>query len=106
VQKSAALVEAAALSEDFKFCHVDEEAVLRKPTIHVHGLQDPGMDLHQRLLNDYCERGSARLFEWDGPHRVPIKSQDVEPIMEALYDVAEQTGVRVTRTVRREGSGA
>jgi hypothetical protein len=39
------------------------------------------------------------LIEWDGAHRIPIKSKDVEPLMVAIYDIAEQNGVKVTRTV-------
>jgi hypothetical protein len=101
VQTSKALVAAGALSEEFEFCEVDEEAILRKPTIHVHGMNDHGLHLHRRLLHDYCTKDSTTLIEWDGAHRVPIKSQDVEPIVEAVYDVAEKVGVEVTRTVSR-----
>jgi hypothetical protein len=101
IQKSKALVSAGALSENFQFCDaVDQEAILRIPTIHVHGMADPGLHLHQRLLNEYCEKGTATLVEWEGAHRVPIKSPDVEPIMQAVYDVAEKVGIKVTRTVR------
>jgi hypothetical protein len=100
VQKSQALVSAADISEGFQFCkEVDEEAVLRKPTIHVHGMADAGLHLHRRMLNEYCEEGSTTLIEWDGAHRIAIKSKDVEPVVAAVYDVAEQAGVRVTRTV-------
>ncbi|KAF2663031.1 hypothetical protein K491DRAFT_13172 [Lophiostoma macrostomum CBS 122681] len=100
VQTSQALVSAADISEGFQFCkEVDEEAVLRKPTIHVHGMADAGLHLHRRLLNEYCEEWSTTLIEWDGAHRIAIKSKDVEPVVAAVYDVAEQAGVAVTRTV-------
>ncbi|KAH7123717.1 serine hydrolase FSH [Dendryphion nanum] len=100
VLKTEALVSAANISEGFQFCkEVDEEAVLRKPTIHVHGMADAGLHLHQKLLNEYCEPGSAQLIEWNGAHRIAIKSKDVEPVVQAVYDVAEVAGLRVTRTV-------
>jgi hypothetical protein len=100
VQKSRALVSAGDLSDGFRFSEeVDADAVLNKPTIHVHGMADPGLHLHRILLNEYCEKGSTRLIEWEGAHRIPIKSKDVEPVVAAVYDVAEQTGIQVMRTV-------
>lgn len=67
-----------------------EEHILRLPTIHVHGLQDPGLDLHRKLLEDYCDGESARLLEWDGAHRVPLKSIDVDPLVELILQVAKE----------------
>ncbi|CAI6280100.1 unnamed protein product [Periconia digitata] len=97
---SRALVSAADISEGFQFVkEVDAEAVLRSPTIHVHGMADAGLHLHRKLLDDYCEEGSTVLIEWDGTHRVPIKSKDVEPIVGAMYDLAEKYNIEVTRTV-------
>lgn len=69
-----------------------EEHILRLPTIHVHGLKDPGLHLHRALLDDYCSK-EARLVEWDGQHRVPIKTKDVLPVVDAILDVAQATGV-------------
>jgi hypothetical protein len=91
-----ALVDAAEISEGFS--SVEPEAwegfeKLKLPTIHVHGLLDPGLHLHRRLLEQYCEGDDARrLIEWEGEHRVPIKSKDVEKIVEEIYAVARQTG--------------
>jgi hypothetical protein len=97
---SRALASVADASEGFQFCDVeDDEAILKKKTLHVHGLADPGLQRHRLLLNDYCEEESATLVEWDGAHRVPLKSKDVNRVMEAVYDIAEKTGVKVTRTV-------
>ncbi|PGH17590.1 hypothetical protein AJ80_04769 [Polytolypa hystricis UAMH7299] len=67
--------------------------VLRLPTIHVHGLKDPGLAFHRQLLDDYCEKGSARLVEWDGEHRLPTKIKDVEPVVRHILEVARETGV-------------
>ncbi|EOA88757.1 hypothetical protein ACJQWK_05698 [Exserohilum turcicum] len=98
--KSKALVDAGSLSEGFQFCsEVDEEATLKRPTLHVHGMADPGLNLHRKLLDEYCEKGSATLVEWEGAHRVPLKSGDVNRVVGAIYDIAEATGVRVLRTV-------
>lgn len=95
---SPALVSAADISEEFGFVEeVDEQAMLRVPTVHVHGLADPGLHLHRRLLEEYCAEGTATLVEWEGAHRIPIKSKDVERVVGALYDVAEETGVKVNR---------
>ncbi|KAL8737322.1 MAG: hypothetical protein Q9181_001778 [Wetmoreana brouardii] len=71
-------------------CH--EENILRLPTVHVHGLKDPGLPLHQALLENCCSK-DARLVEWDGQHRVPIKTKDVLPVAAAIVNVAQVTGV-------------
>ena len=100
IQHSRALVGTETISEGFGFVdEVEEEAVLRTPTVHVHGMADPGLHLHRRLLEQYCEEGSTTLVEWDGAHRIPIKGKDVERVVNAIYDVAEKTGVPVTRSV-------
>ncbi|KAF2099318.1 citrinin biosynthesis oxidoreductase CtnB [Rhizodiscina lignyota] len=93
------LVNAGEISEGFDSAPEDEgEAdaqghTLRIPTVHVHGLLDPGLHLHRRLLNHYCDPKSVTLVEWDGNHRVPIKAVDVDKVVEATFDVARKTGV-------------
>ncbi|KAL4981534.1 serine hydrolase-domain-containing protein [Aspergillus falconensis] len=69
------------------------EPALHLPTIHVHGLKDPGLSLHRDLLDHGCEYGSTRLIEWEGEHRVPIKSHDVMPVVDAMLQVASEAGV-------------
>ncbi|KAL6229097.1 hypothetical protein BDW75DRAFT_250136 [Aspergillus navahoensis] len=69
------------------------EPALHLPTIHVHGLKDAGLALHRDLLDHGCEYGSTRLIEWEGGHRVPIKSQDVMLVVDAMLDVARQVRV-------------
>ncbi|KAF2435831.1 hypothetical protein EJ08DRAFT_291299 [Tothia fuscella] len=89
-----ALVDAGEISEGF--AHVEEgdgKHKLRLPTLHVHGLEDPGLHLHRRLLEQYCEGGGATLVEWEGTHRVPIKGTDVQPIVDAIMDIARKTDV-------------
>lgn len=68
-----------------------KEHILRLPTIHVHGLHDPGLRLHRLLLNDYCSK-DARLVEWEGPHRVPIRTKDVAPLVQEVVRMAKVTG--------------
>lgn len=77
----------------------DGRCELRLPTIHVHGLKDKGLHLHRRLLEQYCEPGSTTLVEWDGDHRVPIKSNDVKSIVDAILDVSQETGVLSARQI-------
>lgn len=98
---SPALIDAGEfLSETFWVgMKTDKEAMVRTPTLHVHGMADAGLVLHQKLLHEYCSKESTGLVEWEGAHRVPLKSSDVVRIVRAIYDTAEQTGVRVSRTV-------
>lgn len=92
-----ALPDASAMSlgsyEDGVSDEEKQEHILQMPTIHVHGMQDPGLELHRRLLERYCEKGSTRLVEWDGDHRVPLKNKDVAAVAEQIFDLARQTGV-------------
>jgi hypothetical protein len=100
IMKSQALVSAGNISEGFQFCkEVDDEAILHKPTLHVHGMADAGLHLHRKLLHEYCEEATTKLVEWEGAHRIPIKTKDVDRVVDAIYDLAESTGVTVTRTV-------
>ena len=69
------------------------EHVLCLPTIHVHGMMDQGLHLHRQLLEQYCEKGTTRLIQWDGDHRVPIKSKDVTAVVAQILDIARETGV-------------
>ncbi|RYP46122.1 hypothetical protein DL769_011412 [Monosporascus sp. CRB-8-3] len=67
--------------------------VLRLPTVHVHGMNDPGLHLHRELMENYCDPASVRLVEWDGGHRVPFKATDVQPVVDQILEVAKETGV-------------
>ena len=95
---SSAVADASQSTQGFTDFPAEGEAekqehVLRLPTIHVHGRRDQGLHLHQQLLEQYCEEGSARLIEWDGDHRVPFKNSDVAAIKEQILDLARETGV-------------
>ncbi|KAJ5675033.1 uncharacterized protein N7477_004967 [Penicillium maclennaniae] len=68
-----------------------DEHMLRLPTIHVHGMRDPGLDQHRDLLREYCDPLQATLLEWEGDHRMPIKSRDVETIVQQIHKLARET---------------
>lgn len=68
------------------------ENMLHIPTIHVHGLEDPGLELHREMLRCYCSSSSVTLIEWEGDHRLPIQSKHVNPIVEQIHTIAWQTG--------------
>jgi predicted esterase len=92
--KSPSCVDAGAVSEGFKF-EGESEHILKIPTIHVHGLADPGLHLHRKMLQQYHDPKSTTLVEWDGTHRVPIKKTDVDKIVTEMYRVAREQGVKV-----------
>ncbi len=100
VLHSDALVGAGDLSEGFQFCKdVDKDSMLRIPTLHVHGMADAGLHLHRKMLHEYCSKESTTLVEWEGAHRIPLKSKDVDRVVGAIYDMAQKTGFKVVRTV-------
>ncbi|KAI1112851.1 serine hydrolase FSH [Nemania sp. NC0429] len=67
--------------------------LVRLPSIHVHGLTDPGLHLHQEMLERYTDPECTRLVQWDGAHRVVLKGTDVQPVVDAIFAVAKETGV-------------
>lgn len=69
--------------------------VLSIPTLHVHGLQDEGIEHHRRLLAKYCKTGTTRLVEWNGGHRLPIKSWDVEAVAKEILQMAVEAGISI-----------
>lgn len=93
---SPALVDASQVAmtplADEKFQH-NLGHMLYLPTIHVHGTLDPHLDQHRKLLTQYCERETVRVMEWEGGHRVPIKTKDVLNLVRQIWDIAYETGV-------------
>ncbi len=67
--------------------------ILRLPTVHVHGRQNQGLHLYERLLQQYYGKGSASLVEWDGDQRVPLKPKYVEVIVEQITAIVKESGV-------------
>jgi hypothetical protein len=62
------------------------------PTLHVHGLQDPGLDQQRYLLKNYCKDGTTRLIEWDGGHRLPKLSEDIDLVVREMLALAQEFG--------------
>ncbi|KAK0388134.1 hypothetical protein NLU13_4379 [Sarocladium strictum] len=71
--------------------------VVTTPTLHVHGLADPGLQQHREMKDLWFATGTTTLVEWDGDHRLPIKPADVDKVLEKIYELAENAGVRVVR---------
>lgn len=67
------------------------ENMLKIPTVHVHGTNDPGLDLHQQLFEEFCEPQSRRLVVWDGDHRLPLKRNDVAKVVREIRELGQMT---------------
>ena len=78
---------------------------LRTPTLHVHGTRDSGLELHRDLLKGFASTAQTMLVEWDGAHRIPIRSADVKRITEAILEVAkaQERGPSRIPTARKSG---
>jgi pimeloyl-ACP methyl ester carboxylesterase len=87
------LVDAATLSSAThpSLAPIPHEHRLRIPTLHVHGLLDPGIGNHRKLLHGCCDLRYARLFEWEGGHRVPVRSTDCKALSEQILALARST---------------
>ncbi|KAF5970198.1 oxidoreductase [Fusarium coicis] len=97
LQHPPAVVDAALLSSEFKDFPESNvgDHVLSIPTLHVHGLRDPGLEQHQILLKTYCATGTTTLVEWDGGHRIPIKSHDVDAVTTEIMKLAKNAGIKL-----------
>ena len=62
---------------------------LRTPTLHVHGSLDPGLISHRELYRDWCSTQDSTLIEWEGGHRIPIKTWDVEAMVNGIIAQAK-----------------
>ncbi|QIX00183.1 hypothetical protein AMS68_005700 [Peltaster fructicola] len=89
-----ALVTAGQISEGHDYTG-ENPHILRLPTIHVHGLADKGLHLHRRMLTQYHDPNTCTVLEWDGDHRVPLKTKDVQPIADEIYRLARELDVDV-----------
>ncbi|KAL4738031.1 serine hydrolase FSH [Aspergillus similis] len=65
----------------------DDEHLLSIPTIHVHGLRDPGLEMHRDLARS-CRPSSVRIVEWEGAHRMPITTKDVGAVVAEIRQLA------------------
>lgn len=85
------------LSSVFKLLpkSIQPDLVLRIPTVHMHGLRDPGLHRHRQLYKS-CRLDTARVLEGDGDHRVPIKLKDIMPLVQQIRDLAAVTDSRWT----------
>lgn len=72
---------------------IEDEALLKLPTLHVHGLRDQGLHLHRQLYEQHCAGESRHLLEWDGDHRVPVKTSDVQRFVDKMLVVARKAGI-------------
>lgn len=63
----------------------------------MHGLGDPGLDLHRDLLRYFCDPASTVLVEWGAGHRIPFKSADVKLVTDGILNVAK---VRTSTLIR------
>lgn len=70
---------------------VPETVRLQVPTIHVHGLKDPHVELHKTLISQCNFGASYSVIEWDGGHRLPIKTSDVDMVTAEVLRVAVMT---------------
>ncbi|KAE8852219.1 hypothetical protein PTNB73_01235 [Pyrenophora teres f. teres] len=84
----ASAVTTTAVEEKLRFPMLD---LIRIPTIHYHGLKDPNIQLHRRLLHEYFDKRYVRVQEWEGGHRIPIKTKDVNRLVEEIIDMAIQS---------------
>lgn len=95
MEKLKFLQSAAGLPDeaDMDAIYDAPECKIKLPTVHVHGLRDPGLELHRKCVEQYCAAGTSTVVEWDGPHRIAIKQNDVQKVVNAIIAIADEYGV-------------
>lgn len=68
------------------------EHAISLPTLHVHGRQDLLHPKQKKLVELYCKTGTTRVVQWDGGHRLPFKSTDVQMVADKIVEMAHETG--------------
>lgn len=85
LDKPGALLSSPVVGERW-----NNDCRLQMPTVHVHGLRDPGLCFHRALLEDFTRLDCAEVVEWDGDHRVPIKRKEVDDVLQATLRAARR----------------
>ena len=62
---------------------------LQTPTLHVHGSEDGGLDMHKHLLRHFTSPANSKLIQWHGAHRIPITTTDVKEITKGILEMAK-----------------
>lgn len=62
------LADAAALGS--------EKALIRVPTLHLHGRQDFCLARAQKMMREYCDPGTTSVLEFDGGHHLPTRPEN------------------------------
>ena len=60
------------------------------PTLHVIGVHDEWASSQRKLYDSYCSEKSRSLFEWEGDHRIPIQSQEIDEICARMLVMANK----------------
>lgn len=78
-----------AIGSDFQ---ISRDARLNIPSVHVYGSRDSVLWDFQHTLHDCCTTESAKRYDWDADHQIPLKTIDVDAIMALVMQVAQETG--------------
>ncbi|RDH28523.1 serine hydrolase-domain-containing protein [Aspergillus welwitschiae] len=65
---------------------------LNIPTVHVYGSRDSMLRDFTHVLHDCCTPSSTQRYDWDADHQIPLKTIDVDAIIQMVMQVARETG--------------
>lgn len=63
---------------------------IKRPTLHVIGVHDEWAPSQKILYDAYCSEESKNIFEWEGDHRVPFHSPEVDQICELVLSMTSK----------------
>lgn len=69
------------------------EMKLMIPTVQVRGSKDVGLSLQRTMVDNYSAPGMTVAVDWDGHHRVPVKTADVDKVVDAFVEMCDEYGV-------------
>ncbi|KAL9039979.1 MAG: hypothetical protein Q9214_004662 [Letrouitia sp. 1 TL-2023] len=85
----------------------DEDALERIsiPTLHLHGLKDPFLDMSRRQLETFYDSSKTTLYEIDYHHAMPWEQSEIDQLAELMRQIYKDTrrGTQATKLSEKHG---
>ncbi|KZL83309.1 oxidoreductase [Colletotrichum incanum] len=67
------------------------DCIIQVPSVHVHGLQDPSLDIQQRMVSHF-QRERREVIQCNVGHWIPSQRRDVEAIIDKILSISQPAG--------------
>lgn len=67
----------------------EKKAVLRLPTLHLHGRADPYLKKGKRMVQDHFDAETVEVVEFEGGHQCPNTRHDCEEVTQRILKLSD-----------------